>query len=88
MSAAVIAPVLTHSIKPSVFPSAFKVAKVIPIYNKGDKFDKTNNRPISILPVVSLMFERHVNLHFKTFLEANDLLYIRQSGFRENIYVS
>ena len=73
-----------------MFPSAFKVAKVIPIYNEGDKFDKTNYRPISIsiLPAVSLMFERHVNLHFKTFLEANDLLYIRQSGFRENIYVS
>ena len=33
---------------------------------------------------MSLIFERHVNLHFKTFLEANDLLYSRQSGFREN----
>ena len=39
LSAAVIAPVLTHifncSIKTSVFPSAFKVAKVIPRYKKG-----------------------------------------------------
>jgi len=33
---------------------------------------------------VSLIFARHVNLHFKTFLEANDLLFSRQSGFREN----
>jgi len=76
LSAAVIAPVLTHifncSIKTSVFPSAFKVAKVIPRYKNGDKFDKTNYRSISILPVVSLNFERHVNLHSKTFLEAND----------------
>jgi len=32
---------------------------------------------------MSLNFERHVNLHFKTFLETNDLLYRRQSGFRE-----
>jgi len=47
-------------------------------------FDKSNYRPISILSVVSLIFERHVNLHFKTFLEANDLLYSRQSGCREN----
>ena len=47
-------------------------------------FDKSNYRPVSILPVVSLIFERHVNLHFKTFLEANDLLYSRQSGSREN----
>ena len=88
LSAAVIAPVLTHifncSIKPSVFPSAFKAANVTPIYKKGDKFDKTNYRPISILPVVSLIFARHANLHFKTFHEANDLLYGRQSDFREN----
>ena len=33
---------------------------------------------------MSLIFARHVNLHFKKFLEANDLLYSRQSGFREN----
>ena len=88
MSAAVIAPVLTHicncSIKTSVFPSVLKVANVIPIYKNGDKFDKKMYRPISILHVVSLIVERYVNLHFKTFLEANDLLYSRQSGFREN----
>jgi len=41
-------------------------------------------RPISILHVVSFIVERYVNLHFKTFIEANDLLYSRQSGFREN----
>ena len=39
LSAAVIAPVLTHifkcSIETRVFPSAFKEAKVIPIYKKG-----------------------------------------------------
>ena len=39
LSAAVIAPVLTHifkcSIETRVFPSAVKVAKVIPIYKKG-----------------------------------------------------
>ena len=43
----------------------------------------SNYRPISILPVISLIFERHVNLHFKVFLE-NNMLYDRQSGFREN----
>ena len=31
-----------------------------------------------------LNFERHVNLHFNKVLEANDLLYGRQSGFRQN----
>ena len=31
-----------------------------------------------------LNFERHVNLHFNKVLEANDLLYGRQSDFRQN----
>ena len=66
-----------------MFPSIFKVAKLITIYKKGNTFDETKYRPNSILPLVSLIIERHVILHFKTFLEANDLLYSRQSGFRE-----
>ena len=33
---------------------------------------------------MSLIVERYVNLHVKTFLEANTLLYSRQSGSREN----
>ena len=44
LSAAVIAPVITHifncSINTSVFPSAFKVAKVISIYKKGTSSTK------------------------------------------------
>jgi len=59
----------------------------MPIYKKGDKSVMSNNRPISMLPVISLIFERHVNLHVKAFLGNNMLLYNRQSGFRENLAV-
>jgi len=63
----------------------FKVAKVIPIYKKGDKHDKNKYRPISILPVILLILERHVSQYLKkTYLETNKLLYHRQSGFREH----
>jgi len=86
-SAVIVAPILVHifncSIKSNSFPTLFKTAKIVPIYKKGDKSVMSNYRPISILPVISLIFERHVNLHFKVFLE-NNMLYDRQSGFREN----
>ena len=35
------------------FPSQFKIAKVLPIFKGGEKFDPSNYRPISILPTVS-----------------------------------
>lgn len=88
IAAPVIAPVLTQifnlSISNSVFPNSFKTARVIPIHKKGQKSDHSNYRPISILPIVSLILERHVNIHLKDYLESNSLLYQRQSGFRQN----
>jgi len=62
----------------------FKVAKVIPIYKKGDKHDNSNYRPICILPVTSLILERQVSNYLKKYLETNNLHYNRQSGFRKH----
>ena len=88
LSASTIAPVLVKifntSIKTCNYPRLFKEAKIIPIHKKGSKTDKTNYRPISVLPIISLLFERHVSLHLRQHLEANKLLYGRQSGFRSN----
>lgn len=82
----VIAPVLTYifnqSIATNQFPTCFKIAKVLPIHKSGSKVKKENYRPISILPIISLILERHVSIHLRNFLENNNLLYNRQSGFR------
>jgi hypothetical protein len=87
LSADIIAPILTKlfnfSISSGDFPISLKIAKVIPIYKRGSKADKCNYRPISILPVISLILERHVGNCLKNYLEANNLLYERQSGFRK-----
>jgi len=64
MSSSTIAPLLTYihvfncSGKQQIFPIAFKLAKVTPIYKKGEKSNKNNYRPISVLPVLSLIFEK------------------------------
>jgi len=88
LSASIIAPVLTkiynNSINTCIFPQEFKNAKVVPIYKKGLKNDKANYRPISILPIIALIFERHVSSHLKQYFENNNLFYSRQSGFRSN----
>ena len=73
------------SIRKCVFPSLFKLAKVIPAYkNKGSKHDVSNYRPIAILPIMSKIIEKHVKRHLMNFLAKYNLLFSKQSGFRLN----
>ena len=63
-------------------PAFGKSARVIPIFKEGDKNAKENYRPISVLPVVSRLFERIVYNQLYQHLNTNDLLAQKQSGFR------
>lgn len=73
------------SIRKSIFPSSFKLAKVIPAYkNKGSKHSVSNYRPIAILPIMSKILEKHVKRHLMNFLAKYNILYTKQSGFRLN----
>ena len=47
-----------NSLSCSTFPTGIKYANVTPIHKKDDKTDKTNYRPISILPNLSKVYER------------------------------
>lgn len=49
-------------------PNDWKMSKVIPIYKKGDKGDCQNYRPISLLPIISKVFERCVLDNIQTIL--------------------
>ena len=44
------------SIETSMFPDSWKIARVTLIYKNGDRADKSNYRPISVLPVISRLF--------------------------------
>ena len=55
--------IINISIHQGIFPQAFKAAKVIPIHKKGSKSDKSNYRPISILPLLSKLIEFHRDLY-------------------------
>ena len=79
-----LAKVINCSIINSICPAQLKLARVTPIYKQGSKTDLDNNRPISVLPVISKILEKHVCKHLIAFLTNNDLLYKCQSGFRAN----
>ena len=74
--------ILKKSLALGCFPDRLKFAKVFPIFKSGRKSDPNNYRPISILPTISKIFERHVNKHFMAYLNKYSLIHESQSGFR------
>ena len=74
----------TKSLELCVYPSTWKIARVLPIFKKGDKNDPSNYRPISLLSTVGKVFERVIHKYLHNFLVSNDLLYKYQCGFLPN----
>ena len=65
-----------------IFPTDLKCAKVIPIYKAGDPSSLNNYRPISLLSSISKILERTMYNKIMKFLDANNILYRHQYGFR------
>ena len=59
----------------------WKSAKVSALFKGGDKSQKDNYRPISILPTISKIIERSAHVQLCTYLEQNKLLSQSQFGF-------
>ena len=56
-----------------IFPDRWKTAKVAPVYEEGSKEDRSNYRPISVLPVLARLFENLVNKQLYDYLDKNNL---------------
>ena len=72
------------SIQTSMFPCQWKIAKVTPLFKSGNKEECNNYRPISVLPLLSKILEKHVFLHFYKYLQHHRLLTDSQFGFHRN----
>lgn len=82
----ILIPVLCYTfniaLSSGVFPRAFKKAVVHPVYKGGDPVSVNNYRPISVLTVMSKIFEKLLNARLTTYLNDNNILSERQFGFR------
>jgi hypothetical protein len=78
-----LAHIFNLSLSTGVFPSALKLAKVIPIFKKDDPHTFSNYRPISLLPCFSKILERLVYNRLDNFLTSFNILHNNQYGFRK-----
>lgn len=76
--------ICNQSITSSTFPEKWKEGKVTPLHKNGSKDDTNNYRPISVLPIVSKLLEKHIHDSLMFYLTSNNLLHSTQSGFRPN----
>jgi len=70
------------SITQGIFPNELKIAKVVPLFKKGDKSVISNYRPISLLPLFSKVLEKLIYCRIANFINKHELLYKYQFGFR------
>lgn len=76
---------INECLKTGIFPDALKVACVIPVFKKGSKDDLSNYRPISLLPIISKIFEKAIKKQIVEYLENHNLFNKYQYGFREKL---
>ena len=69
------------SLETSVFPLSMKLANVTPVHKKGNRSEKDNYRPVSILPNLSKVFERCIYNQIAQFFDK--ILSKHQYGFRK-----
>ena len=78
----ILSHIINASLQQGIFPTALKVAKVIPIHKNGKKDDVSNYRPISLLSVFSKLYEKVMQKRLLNFFQNNNSIYKGQYGFR------
>ena len=78
--------IINQSLTTGIFPNKLKIAKVIPLFKKGDIYTFDNYRPISLLPSISKIFERTMYDQIYNYFQNNELFYNSQYGFRKKSF--
>ncbi len=74
--------IINQMLNTGVFPDKLKIAKINPIFKKDDETLFTNYRPISLLPVISKIFEKVMYQQVYNYSQEKKLFFNSQYGFR------
>ena len=75
-----ITSIINATFQSSTFPSCWKIAEVTPILKDGDHEIPNNNRPISLLPVLSKVCKRAAHDQLVSYLSTKQRLTTQQCG--------
>ena len=70
------------SIEKGIFPDQLEIAKLTPLFKKGDNASMDIYRPISVLPCFSKILERIIYNRLCSFFSENNILYKKHFGFQ------
>ena len=62
------------------FPDSLKMANVTPVFKKEDPLDKSNYRPVNILPLLSKVYERVIYNQLSEY--SNNFLSVVLHGYK------
>ena len=74
-----LAYIFNLSFTKGIVPDLLKIAKVIPIYKKGERNLPSNYRPISLLSIFDKILEKLMYKRLYNYLEINNILYKQHS---------
>ena len=75
--------IINQSLSTGIFPDRLKIARVFPVYKKGETTNPGNYRPISLLTSISKLFEKIVFIQLYDYFKKYKLFFESQYGFRE-----
>lgn len=72
---------INRSLALGYFPKTLKKSIITPIYKKGNKNEKANYRPISLITSVAKIFEYVIYTRLRHYLSSMNILHDNQHGF-------
>ena len=76
--------IINTSILDNVYPEIWKKAIITPLCKISKPLNNNDLRPVSILPAISKIIEKHLHNQIVSFVDSNKLIPECQSGFRKN----
>lgn len=76
-----LANIFNKCVVEGVFPDLMKYSRIVPLFKSGDAQDPTNFRPVSVLPVLSKIFEKIILGQLLLHFNLNEILHSQQFGF-------